>query len=304
MHDGLSQPTRSHPRSPISLPQAIVRRLLRILPDVFKPPLYSVLARASSFFGKSPYRHIYRLPFNLVLKTSTRSRLVEADALRFVGSLNGINAPVLIDSASTPQIAYILSTWIDGDCCYEVWEQLTPSDKETMVEDLRSQFDALRLQTTTYDHVICSASGDGIEDPRIPWLYENPRMFTSYRDFMEQVWPGLDFTRNRDTLYPLLQPFVERDDVPVVFSHGDLLPKNLIIPGGLEQWRRDHKPLCIVDWEHAGWMPFPWEVLKATWLLFDQEEDWYKMMAEVFSESRTELEMDWQWRSRSGIPIV
>ncbi|KAL5533943.1 hypothetical protein ACEPAG_403 [Sanghuangporus baumii] len=303
-YNDLSHRTQSQFKPYISLSQSIVRQLLRIFPSAFKPLLYTVLARASSSFGKSPYRHIFRLPFNLVLKTSVRSRLVEADALRFVGSLNSINAPMLIDSTSTPQITYILSTWVDGDCCSEVWEQLTSLDKDKVVEDLRSQFDALRLQTASHDHVICNASGDAIEDPRIPWLDDDPRVFTSYSKFMEQVWLGLNFPRNRDTLYPLLKPFVERDDVPVVFSHGDLLPKNLILPGGLEQWRRDHRPLCIVDWEHAGWMPLSWEALKATWLLCDPEEDWYKMVAEVFPESRTELEMDWQWRARSGIPIV
>ena len=302
--DGLSQPTRSNLRYPVSLPQAIVRRLLRIFPAALKPSLYNTLARISSFFGGSPYRHIYCLPFNLALKTSVRSRLVEADALRFVGSLDRINAPLLIDSASTPRISYILFTWIDGDCCSEIWEQLTPSDKEKMVEDLRSQLSALRLQTITHDHVICSASGDPIEDPRVPWLDDDPRVFTSYREFMEQVWLGLKFPRNRDTLYPLLKPFVERDDVPIVFSHGDLLPKNLIISGGLAQWRSDHRPLGIIDWEHAGWMPLPWEVLKATWLVFDREDGWYKMMTQVFPELHTELEMDWQWRLRSGIPIV
>lgn len=42
---------------------------------------------------------------------------------------------------------------------------------------------------------------------------------------------------NRDMLQPLLRPLIERDGVPVVFSHGDLLPKNLIFPGGLNHWR-------------------------------------------------------------------
>ncbi|CAA7269004.1 unnamed protein product [Cyclocybe aegerita] len=296
---------RPHPRyrlrTGISWSQQLVKSLLRIFPKVLKPSLFEILIKTSSLFGKSPYHNIFRLPFNLVLKTS--NHLVEADALRFVGSLRGINAPALIDSFSAPQKTYILSTWVEGDCCADVWERLTPLDKEKIVEDMRSQYSALQQQTSTRHRTICNASGGAIQDPRVPWIDDNPRTFPSYREFMEQVWLGLNF-RNNHTLAQSIARLIERDNVPIVFSHGDALPKNLILPGGLDLWRRERPPLYIIDWEYAGWMPLPWEALKATWLVFDKEEDCYKMMVEVFPDSREELAADWEWRTRSGIPIV
>ncbi|KAI0369972.1 hypothetical protein BV20DRAFT_912680, partial [Pilatotrama ljubarskyi] len=72
----------------------------------------------------------------------------------------------------------------------------------------------------------------------------------------------------------------------------DVLPKNLILPGGSDKWRAGSTQLYLIDWEFAGWTPLPWEALKATWLVVDPEEDdWYDMMMRVFRESLAEL--DW-----------
>lgn len=229
---------------------------------------------------------------------------MEADALRFVGSLKGINAPVLIDSCSTPQRTYILSTWIEGDCCSDIWETLTPRDKEMIVKDMRSQYSALHQQTSTLLHVICNASGCAVEDPRVPWMDEIPgAIFPSCQEFMEQVWPGLAIPKNH-ALSQSITPLTERNNIPIAFTHGDALPKNILLSGGLDLWRKWLSALCIIDWEYAGWMPLPWEALKATWLSFDQDDDWYKMMVEVFPDSSEELAADWEWRLRSGVTIL
>ena len=51
-----------------------------------------------------------------------------------------------------------------------------------------------------------------------------------------------------------------RDDVPVVFTHGDLDQSNILIS------KQDHGQLrivAIIDWHQSGWYPEPWEWLKA-----------------------------------------
>ncbi|OBZ72607.1 hypothetical protein A0H81_07937 [Grifola frondosa] len=120
-----------------------------------------------------------------------------------------------------------------------VFDHLTSSDKDRIVKDLREQFRALKLQTqSSSTHLICNASGGPVNDPRVPWVaQENPRTFARYQDFAAEVWTGLDWSMNRDTLRPMMMPLIERKDVPIVFSHADLLPKNIIIPGGLARWR-------------------------------------------------------------------
>ncbi|KAG2153910.1 protein kinase subdomain-containing protein PKL [Suillus clintonianus] len=242
------------------------------------------------------YHDIFRLPFGLVLKVIKKPSYVEADALRFVSTLRDIHVPRYIDSVSNQYKSYLLTTWVEGDCAGD----------ERLAHDLRSQLGSMRLQTRSYElRAICNASGGPVDDPRIPWVArENLRTFPSSQDFVAEVWTGLDWPMNRDTLQPLLRPLIERDGVPIVFSHGDLLPKNLIFPGGLNHWRSGGEKICIIDWEYAGWMPIFWDALKATWLEGEPDTEWLQMMRTIFPECIEELDADWQWRSRSRVTIL
>ncbi|PIL36584.1 hypothetical protein GSI_00273 [Ganoderma sinense ZZ0214-1] len=260
---------------------------------------------ASTYSGHKLYTSIFRLPFNLVLKSSLETTPNEACGLQIARSIHGVHAPLLIDHVSTSGGSYTLMTWIDGDCCSDIWESLTPADKTRIVSELRSQIGIMRQQTVGRSHSICATLGGFVSDPRIPWVREEPCIFSCPTDFFKQMWIGLDFPRIRETVKLTIQPLVDRDDVPIVFCHGDMLPKNLILPGGLVGWRSGSTPVHLIDWEYSGWVPLPWEALKATWLVCDRdEEEWYRMMRDVFLESLAELEVDWLWRTKSNIPIL
>ncbi|OSD06729.1 protein kinase subdomain-containing protein PKL [Trametes coccinea BRFM310] len=288
----------------------IIQFALWLVPARWKPLVFRWAARISARHGHQVQFNIYRLPFNLVLKTTlyadVGANANEAEALHFLRGIHGVRAPQLVDCAADKDTAYTLMTWIDGDCCEDIWDKLTTSDKDRIVDELHTQLVHLHQQSMSHcNGTICAASGAPIYDPRLPWLQDDPRIFHSCREFFEQVWLGLDAPKNRDTIRPAIQPLVEREGLPIVFCHGDLLPKNLILPGGLERWRIGTAPLCLIDWEYAGWMPLCWEALKATWLVVDPDEDeWYGMMKRVFKESAAELEADWLWRSKSGITIL
>ncbi|KAL1951068.1 hypothetical protein VTO73DRAFT_217 [Trametes versicolor] len=285
----------------------IIRALLAVLPAWMKSRLFKWAASFSVRRGSQLYPHIYRLPFNLLLKIS--QNINEARALRFVESLEGVHAPRLVGHAPTGDdkhyTTYTLMTWVDGDCASHIWDTLTPADKTRIVHELRTQVARMRKHTIGDLHGICAASGGIISDPRIPWLREEPEVIESSPQFFKHVWLGLDISWNVDTIRPAIQPLIEREDIPVVFCHGDILPKNIILPGGLEKWRAGSESAVLIDWEYAGWMPLPWEALKATWLITERDEDeWYTLMKEVFVEEEVELETDWLWRSKSRIVIL
>lgn len=42
---------------------------------------------------------------------------------------------------------------------------------------------------------------------------------------------------------------------PIVFTHGDLAPRNIMV--------NDGRIAAIVDWETAGWLPASWEYIQA-----------------------------------------
>lgn len=292
-----------------SLSQCIVMWTLRLIPTAFKPFLYEYAAKLSTRFGYRVTWMVCRLPFNLALKITSNHAIGvnEANAIRFVESLKGVHTQRLIDYASDfkTKKVYMLTTYISGDRICDLWDDLTESDRSMLITQLRSQVCAMRKQTITYDHVICDASGGVVDDPRIPWVIEDdPKIFTSPTEFFEMVWPGLNRTMIPEDLRARVRPFIERNDVPVVFCHGDMIPRNLILPGGLSEWRKGRTTVCLIDWQTAGWMPPSWEALKATWMCVMPDETWFLMMKDLFPESSAELDMDYDWRRRGRVTIV
>ncbi|KAG2092518.1 protein kinase subdomain-containing protein PKL [Suillus discolor] len=281
--DDLDSPPPSNRNLSLSPLLYLVKAFLSLTPPRWKPAIYDAII-GNRYMCTSLYHDIFRLPFGLVLEVVKKPSYVEADALRFVSTLQDIHAPRYIDSVSSQYKSYLLTTWVEGDCVGDVWDDLTASDKERLAHDLRHQLSSMRLQTRSYElRAVCNAPGGPVDDPRIPWVArENLRMFPSSQDFAARL----------------------RDGVPIVFSHGDLLPKNLIFPGGLNHWRSGGEKICIIDWEYAGWMPIFWDALKATWLECEPDTEWLQMMRTIFPDCIEELDADWQWRSRSRVTIL
>lgn len=55
-----------------------------------------------------------------------------------------------------------------------------------------------------------------------------------------------------------------RDDVPIVFTHADLHPSNVILA---PRETKDDRPriAAVIDWQQAGWYPGYWEYCKSRW---------------------------------------
>ncbi|PSR71630.1 hypothetical protein PHLCEN_2v12483 [Hermanssonia centrifuga] len=292
-----------HPSYRLSLILRIFKASLALLPGGVRTFMYDMWTKTSPLIYGKIAPSVFRVPFGLVLKRC-QGPTVEAEALSFMNTLEGIHTPLLVDSVSEGDKNYLLSTWIEGQWLPIAWDDMTSSDKERLVNDLKHQFDTLRSKTISTTHPICSAAGGPIIDPRLPWLRENPRVFDRCQDFSERVWVGLNLNWNRNTLKPLLRPIIERDDFPIVFSHGDFTPRNIIIPGTLASWRLGHDAVHIIDWEMAGWMPTYWDPLKATFTEWESDTEWTAVVRQIFPESNAELDADWEWRSHSRITIV
>lgn len=294
--------------APLSFAQRIASTFLNRLPLRVKDAVYSSLfTLCRKIYDRPGFlpSSVYRLPFGLCLKvrcnTVTRN---ESSALQYLAARQCVSAPAWVDAHTSADTSYLLMTWTEGECAADVYPSLTDGDRRRLVEDLTLQLRPLREHTKNSPRAISTISGDPFDDPRIPWLSNEPQNIHCYSDFARQVWIGLDRPSNRNTLKPLVQPLIERTDVPIVFSHGDLYPKNMIFPGGLEHWRRGQSRVCLVDWEYAGWMPLYWDALKATLLECDRDSDWMQVVCQLFPECIAELEIDWQWRSRSRVPLI
>ncbi|KAL2116559.1 hypothetical protein VTJ04DRAFT_8727 [Mycothermus thermophilus] len=59
---------------------------------------------------------------------------------------------------------------------------------------------------------------------------------------------------------PAPPPHLFPADVPIVFTHGALHPRNIIVTQG-----PNPRVVAIMGWENAGWAPAYWELCKARW---------------------------------------
>lgn len=80
------------------------------------------------------------------------------------------------------------------------------------------------------------------------------------------------------------------DDVPIVFTHGGLHPRNIIVSMG-----PNPRLVSILGWEQAGWYPAYWELCKARWECsrYGTVGDWESNYLPWI------LEVD-EWRSEMG----
>lgn len=52
------------------------------------------------------------------------------------------------------------------------------------------------------------------------------------------------------------------DDVPIVFTHADLHPSNIIVS---PREAGSPRVVSVIDWQQSGWYPAYWEYCKACW---------------------------------------
>ncbi|KLO11783.1 hypothetical protein SCHPADRAFT_452890 [Schizopora paradoxa] len=300
-----TRPKRLH------LGHRLLKGILSVTPARWKLALYRFIYDLYLKFASDTRSRVVEMPyFGLALKRrSEDGKHNETDALRFVNTrLAGlVEAPLWIDSVfllGVDQYTWNLMTHIQGDLVCDVWDQLTEEDKEKLVQQLKIQVDpdAMHAATTSLSRPISDVEGRPILDVRIPWMGQDEEavVFESTKAFARKVWPT---TPLETDLADFVRPFIEREGVPIVFSHGDLLPKNLILPGGLSSWRKEGR-VCIVDWDTACWAPLYWDALKATWLLAAPDAPWILFMRRVFPGCKDALDNDWEWRSRTRITIL
>lgn len=141
------------------------------------------------------YHTVFRLPFRLVFGAVGNRGYVEADGLRFAGTLQDIHVPRYIDSVSSQYRSYLLTTWVEGDCVSDVWDNLTASDKEKLAHDLRHQLGSMRRprQTRTYElrSFVPSATLQAVPlriHAFLGWLRRIPERFHPLKPSLRRFW--------------------------------------------------------------------------------------------------------------------
>ncbi|PBK94362.1 hypothetical protein ARMGADRAFT_1053437 [Armillaria gallica] len=225
---------------------------------------------------------VIRLPFNLYAKDGYGVSVGEAIATQFVSENTAIPVPQILDVVSSgPKHAYfpnlrsnfILSTGIPG-----TEFGLSGVSADSLSEAQASVF--LRaLPPPSY--AISGVNGASFLSYRIR-DGELVGPFASQEEFHAQhfctPWEPLDdrvraaLTKRHSTQYK------------ICFTDGDITPTNILVDEHL-------RPIVLVDWECAAWMPEYWEYTRAIYIR-QSYVGWYRLFKSIFPDYEDELEVE------------
>lgn len=87
------------------------------------------------------------------------------------------------------------------------------------------------------------------------------------------------------------------DEVPIAFTHGDLVPCNILVTRG-----ENPKVAAIIDWDQSGWYSSYWEWCKAKWVMMPpvdmdrvQQELWKQNYLPWILEPLSETDIYHPW---------
>ncbi|WEW56739.1 hypothetical protein PRK78_002189 [Emydomyces testavorans] len=193
---------------------------------------------------------ILRLPgTNHVLKYSRFVDLVEAETLVMLAErLPSLPIPRVHNAYRIGDISYIIMDYIPGLTAARSWKELSLQDRNLMISQLRTHVTSLRTLTAPY---IGSVGEGPCRDSLFCHPYDWQRKvsygpYYSRRDFNLGAVKALRASRPNPTQYDAgLEKEIEATTGDeIVFTHGDLIPANIIFHNG---------KVTIIDWGEAGY---------------------------------------------------
>lgn len=189
-----------------------------------------------------------------VYKSGSRVRIEESRALQFAHSLQ-LPVPAVHKVNVSDRETGILMDFVDGECLEEAWLSMDAEQKRSVAEQIGHIVTTMR-QAAPDQRSIGAFGGPARDCRQISDYSGGP--FANEAEFNIFV---LDLLRGTPSM--IRSTLVEALNVnsQIVFTHGDLTPRNIIVKGDRVQ--------ALLDWEYAGWYPEYWEYVK----FFDRPTD-------------------------------
>ncbi|EIW56560.1 uncharacterized protein TRAVEDRAFT_86607, partial [Trametes versicolor FP-101664 SS1] len=192
---------------------------------------------------------------DLIVKAGEQHHPAEATMMDFVRARTDIPIPTVhlvftrIRDMEIPQevTTYIVMDCIPGPTLQYLWETLDAPTKTSVLAQLQGYIRELRSIPASPDTPPGPLGGGKCEGM---WFGENEAIdpFPTHQALVD--WWNRCFSRPGE-LYYNTSTTDERfhADQPLVFTHGDFNPRNLILHEGV---------VWVIDWQLAGW--YPWYV--------------------------------------------
>lgn len=206
---------------------------------------------------------------NVVVKSGEHISVSEAEAMK-VAARADIPVPQLLGTSQTERETSIRMSYIRGETLEKVWPNLSEQQRQDIAAQIRDILIKMRSLTPP-EGFIGSCDGTGVWDTRAHFTYDGPVC----RD--EAEFNGcLSSSLAAKTPEMLRRAFCGQLGTGhgVVFTHGDLAPRNIMIEGG--------RVTGLMDWEESAWYPAYWEVVK----FFERPAgyEWKALAGMIFEE--------------------
>ncbi|KAI9848150.1 MAG: hypothetical protein M1837_000824 [Sclerophora amabilis] len=258
------------------LPNGCIRYLRRSwlsVPQSLRILSYRLLLNIGSRLYENSLAWIRRVPFGLYIKHG-RGNLVpkgEASALTLVEQHTDISAPRLIDSITSDNHTYLVTTQVPGVSLGQVIHLMSYPERTQLAADIRTCISQFRQIPNTNDATICDAVGGPVFDYRIPRDLAGP--FNSETDFNDCLTERLE-------LKAAVADTHERSH-KIYFAHADLNLSNILVRTGTLSG--------LVDFGCAGFYPEYWEFTKAMYSeMGGPDTAWKDLVLQTFGSLYTD----------------
>ena len=234
------------------------------------------------------------LPFGLYVKYGHASEVTISEALvtQHVSLHTNIPVPIILDVLSDSDgDMYIIMTCLPGREVARMprnLDEYSALEMDTFVATIGVWLGQLRtLEPSPYGDTVCGFTGGSFQSFRIDHN-RTVGPFASQEEFYSQRYNRLPDEADAD-IRVLGARLRSQKRYRIYLTHGDISPNNILVD--------DHyKPVGLVDWGCAAWMPEYWEL---TYALYRRQRysGWVKAFTQVFPQYQDEVTVETeQWK--------
>ncbi|EYE94304.1 aminoglycoside phosphotransferase family protein [Aspergillus ruber CBS 135680] len=189
-------------------------------------------------------------PLGLAVKYGADVTILEAETQVMIREkLQGrIPVPEVFGWEEDGEQGFLYMELVEGDTLMKRWSGLSEDEIRSICGELRGTMELVRRLEQSDGPYIGSLNNQPLKDlflihhPSLKGPYFGPNAIDQFQETC-----GLWTTNTNQT--------------PIVFTHNDLLPPNILISAG-----PNPKVTAIINWAQAGWYPAYWEYCKARYI--------------------------------------
>lgn len=221
--------------------------------DPSKESIDAILAAIATKNNEQTYSGTYvvNLDNGLFVKYGYRVKVTEALAMEYVRARTTIPIPKVHMTFAIGDVGYIVMDLVEGEIMARCEGKLTRQNVHDIALELLQYIDQLRnLEESPHITMGSWPSGPYKNFFFSGWEIRSPsqeyHLIEQFHAFWMMRLPAWYKEKHRNLMG-------DHQNYPIVLSHGDLGPGNVIV--------KDGKITGIIDWETFGWYPDFWELV-------------------------------------------